>query len=59
MVDCGMFQGRRKEAEHCYRVAMDITPDSAEPYNALGTVKASEGKRSDAEKFCMTLRVTR
>ena len=30
---------------------MSIAPDSAEPYNALGTLKASEGKNAEAEKL--------
>ena len=30
---------------------MSIAPNSAEPYNALGTLKASEGKSADAEKL--------
>ncbi len=28
-----------------------LAPTSAEPYNALGTLKASEGKRDEAEKL--------
>ena len=37
---------RRKDAEASYRKARSLAPNSAEPYNALGTLKASEGKRN-------------
>ena len=30
---------------------MTLAPDSAEPLNALGSLKASEGKSAEAEKF--------
>ena len=30
---------------------MALAPDSAEPYNALGTLKAAEGKRAEAEQL--------
>jgi tetratricopeptide (TPR) repeat protein len=42
---------RRKDAEAAYRKAGSLAPDSAEPYNALGTLKASEGKRGEAEQL--------
>ena len=42
---------RRKDAETAYRKASMLAPDSAEPYNALGTLKASEGKRTEAEQL--------
>jgi len=42
---------RRKDAEAAYRKAESLAPDSAEPYNALGTLRASEGKRSEAEQL--------
>ena len=35
---------RRKEAEASYRKAMSLAPDSPEPYNALGTLKAVRRK---------------
>ena len=40
---------RKKDAEGAYRKAMMLAPNSAEPYNALGTLKASEGKAAKAE----------
>ena len=42
---------RRRDAETAYRRAMTLAPDSAEPLNALGSLKASEGKSAEAEKF--------
>jgi Flp pilus assembly protein TadD len=42
---------RRRDAEAAYTKAEMLAPDSAEPYNALGTLKASEGKRGEAEKL--------
>jgi Flp pilus assembly protein TadD len=42
---------RRKDAETAYTKAEMLAPNSAEPYNALGTLKASEGKRTDAEQL--------
>jgi Flp pilus assembly protein TadD len=42
---------RRKDAEASYKKATLLAPDSAEPYNALGTLKASEGKRDEAERL--------
>ena len=42
---------RRKDAEAAYRKASMLAPNSAEPYNALGTLKASEGKRGEAEQL--------
>jgi len=42
---------RRKDAETSYKKATALAPDSAEPYNALGTLKASEGKRDEAERL--------
>ncbi len=41
----------RREAEASYRKAAMLAPDSAEPLNALGSLKASEGKSAEAEKF--------
>jgi tetratricopeptide (TPR) repeat protein len=41
----------RREAEFEYRRAMLLAPDSAEPLNALGSLKSSEGKSVEAEKF--------
>ena len=41
----------RREAEIEYRHAMMLAPESAEPLNALGSLKASEGKPVEAEKF--------
>jgi len=41
----------RRDAEIEYRLAMTLAPDSAEPLNALGSLKASEGKSAEAEKF--------
>jgi tetratricopeptide (TPR) repeat protein len=41
----------RRDAEIEYRQAMTLAPDSAEPLNALGSLKASEGKPAEAEKF--------
>ena len=34
-----------------------LAPDSAEPLNALGTLKASEGKRAEAEQFYQALKL--
>jgi len=42
---------RRKDAEAAYKKAEMLAPDSAEPYNALGTLKASEGKSGEAEQL--------
>jgi Tfp pilus assembly protein PilF len=42
---------RRRDAEVSYRLAMKLAPDSGEPLNALGSLKASEGKAVEAEKF--------
>jgi tetratricopeptide (TPR) repeat protein len=42
---------RRKDAEVAYAKAEMLAPNSAEPYNALGTLKASEGKRGEAEQL--------
>ena len=42
---------KRKEAEQSYRLAMSLAPDSGEPLNALGSLKAQEGKNADAEKL--------
>ena len=42
---------RRKDAEASYKKATLLAPDSGEPYNALGTLKASEGKRDEAERL--------
>jgi len=41
----------RREAEIEYRRAAMLAPGSAEPLNALGSLKASEGKAVEAEKF--------
>ena len=48
-----MYQrtNKRKEAEQSYRLALSLAPDSAEPLNALGSLKSQEGKTSDAEKL--------
>ena len=48
-----MYQrlNRRKDAEASYRKAMALAPDLAEPYNALGSLKASTGKAKEAEQF--------
>src|SRR5262249_23487742 len=42
---------RRKDAEASYKKATQLAPNAAEPYNALGTLKASEGKRDEAERL--------
>ncbi len=42
---------RKKDAEGAYRKAMMLAPNSAEPYNALGTLKASDGKAAEAERL--------
>ena len=42
---------RRRDAKAAYTKAEMLAPDSAEPCNALGTLKASEGKRGEAEKL--------
>src|SRR6185436_10874916 len=42
---------RRKDAEASYRKAMALAPDLAEPYNALGSLKASTGHASEAEQL--------
>jgi tetratricopeptide (TPR) repeat protein len=42
---------RRKDAEAAYRKASMLSPNASEPYNALGTLKASEGKRPEAEQL--------
>ncbi len=42
---------RRKEAEEAYRKSSALSPASAEPLNALGTLKAAEGKTAEAEKL--------
>ncbi|MGH9723009.1 MAG: tetratricopeptide repeat protein, partial [Bryobacteraceae bacterium] len=42
---------RRNDAEAAYSKAIAIAPDSGEPYNALGSLKASTGKFSEAEQL--------
>jgi tetratricopeptide (TPR) repeat protein len=42
---------RRKDAQAAYTKAEMLAPDSAEPYNALGPLRASEGKRNEAEQL--------
>jgi tetratricopeptide (TPR) repeat protein len=42
---------RRKDAESSYRKAMEIAPNRAEPYNAMGTLRAAEGKLDEAERL--------
>src|SRR6202040_85396 len=42
---------RRKDADAAYKKAMSLAPDSADPLNALGTLRASEGKSAEAEKL--------
>ncbi len=42
---------RRKDAEAAYKKAEMLAPGSAEPYNALGTLKAAEGKPAEAEQL--------
>ena len=42
---------RRKDAEIAYKRAADLAPESGEPLNALGSLKASEGKNTEAEKL--------
>lgn len=41
----------RRDAEASYRKAAMLAPDTAEPLNALGSLKASEGKSAEAEKL--------
>ena len=42
---------RRSDAETSYRKAMALMPNSGMPLNALGTLKAAEGKNAEAEKL--------
>lgn len=42
---------RRKDAEIAYKRAATLAPDSGEPLNALGSLKASSGKMAEAEKY--------
>jgi tetratricopeptide (TPR) repeat protein len=42
---------RRKDAEGSYLKAIKLAPDAADPYNALGTLKSSEGKPAEAERL--------
>ena len=48
-----MYQrlNRKKDAEAAYRKSMTLAPNPAEPYNALGTLKASEGKPAEADQL--------
>jgi tetratricopeptide (TPR) repeat protein len=45
---------RRKDAEVAFKKASEISPNAAEPYNALGALKAAEGKRAEAEQLYKT-----
>ena len=43
-------ESQERRRDRVYEGEM-LAPNSAEPYNALGTLKASEGKRAEAERL--------
>jgi len=46
-----MKMNRRKDAEASFLKAAALMPASGDPLNALGALKASEGKNAEAEKY--------
>jgi Flp pilus assembly protein TadD len=48
-----LYQGlnRLREAEAQYRKAAKVDATKGEPYNALGTIRAIQGKRKEARRF--------